>query len=165
MISAMLLLGSAVAGSPVAAYRCDGGGSAEPANIATAYDSYARHSVQLVRAAMQGDATALQPWVGADAGFTVFYGDVGKGPRTTGVQAAIEFFSELEATNFEWLSASSGPFSIDPCGKLVSAILLRKEHSDQAFDLKFEYMDGKLIKVVGSAASVVEGSLVEAVNG
>ena len=143
--------------SPVIEYQCGTPTQATSENVAKVNDAYMHHSVAIIEAAVRGDVGSLGKQIASNAQFSVFHGDVGVGPRTVGVPAALKFFTELAPERFQILTASAGPFSMDPCGTVSSRILLSKGEPNESYLLIFKYENGLLIDVTGSATSIIDG--------
>jgi len=143
--------------SPVIDFRCGETDQVGEGNVASVYNAYLRHSVVLIGLALKGDAATLAKAISPNARFATFHGDVGSGPRTTGPEAAVEFFKELEPTSYQTLSASAGPFSTAACGPIKVEVLLLRDGSNAAA-LVFRYEGGVLRDVTGSSTTTERGT-------
>ena len=157
-MNAMIIaaIASASFQSPVLDFRCGKYDQVSEGNVASIHNAYLKHSVELIGLALKGDAATFGKAISPNARFMAFYGDVGLGPRTTGPEAAVEFFKELEPTSFQTLTASAGPFSTAPCGTSTVEVLLLRDDSN-GIALNFSYKDGVLLGVSGNATTVEQG--------
>ena len=159
MILSTALSATALVASPISAFNCAGNEPVSRAGIVEAYSAYFENSLAIVIAALNGDQSALENLVAPEANFTVFHGDVGIGPRSTGPTAAEEFFSDLAPTEFEFREASSGPFAVNPCEHIETEVVLRTNADPEVSVVKFAYDRGILTGVNGYAATVKRGLL------
>jgi hypothetical protein len=150
------------AGSPadaVDAYRCGAQDRPANVNVGEASRAYAERSVALVMAAQAGDTDVLGKMVAPGATFTVFHGDVGIGPRSKGVGAAIEFTRQVAPTHYSVNAGSAGPVSVDPCGRTTVEMTMRSKQAGKATVARFTYDHGQLMEVTGSSVDVIEGDI------
>ena len=94
--------------------------------------------------------------VAPTATFSVFQGDVGVGPRSSGPQAAIEFAKQISPTSYQF-QVGSGPFTMDPCGETSAEIILTGKNPNKAVIATFKYVKGILVGVESSHVYLTRG--------
>jgi hypothetical protein len=162
-IGAVLAAASGASGTsphpdPVSSFQCTLGGSASIKNVKVVADAYGWRSVTIMEAALAGDASRLSKMVDPKAKFTLFQGDVGNGPRSSGPEAAIEFARLVKPVRYQF-ATGSGPFSTDPCGAESIDVTLDEQHPGTAAIATFKYEHGLLVVVTAGDVDVVRGDL------
>jgi hypothetical protein len=141
----------------VSAFHCQTPQQVTRANVREVYAAHGTRSVVIVRTALAGDAARLSQMVAPDAKFTVFEGDVGIGPRSAGVEAAIAFARQIAPQGYRFSAGSAGPVAMDPCDTAIADLTLIGERPGEAVIARFTYRDGFLIGVEGSRVELVGG--------
>lgn len=159
-----LLLGLLVAVAPVASradevadFHCKAPKSGASANVGEVYAAYGERSVAIVKAGLAGDAAQLREMVAPTAKFTLFQGDVGIGPRSSGAEAAIAFVKQVAPRNYEFSAGSRGPFSMAPCGSVTAELTLMGDKANEAVIARFKYERGILQEVQASGVVMEAG--------
>lgn len=119
--------------------------------------AYNNRSVAIMRSALAGDSERLSEMISPNSTFTLFQGDVGVGPRSTGPLAAIEFAKQIAPRHFQFSASSAGPLEMNPCGLATAELTFTSEHSDDAVIAEFKYEDGFLTGVRASRVALVRG--------
>lgn len=140
---------------PVSSFHCDANGGVSTKNVKVVADAYGWRSVSIIEAALAGDIGRLAKMVAGDAHFTLFQGDVGNGPGSTGPRAAIEFVRMVRPVRFQF-ATGSGPFSTDACSTSVDVTLDQRDPPTAAL-ATFKYRHGMLVDVTASEVDVLQG--------
>jgi hypothetical protein len=143
----------------VAAFHCGTPQHAGLANVRDVHTAYGLRSVAIVRSALAADAAALSVSVAPTAAVSVFEGDVGVGPRSKGVAAAIEFAHQISPRSYRFSAGSPGPFSMDPCGSASAELTFIGDKPNEAVVATFKYQDGLLADVQASRIELISGDL------
>ena len=159
----ILAVATPVAGDTgnVERFRCGTANTAARENVQDVNDAYAWRSVNIIRASLADDRGRLARMVSPSAEFTVYVGDVGTGPRSKGVDAAVAFGKQVRPRRFEFSGSSAGPFVMNPCGKVIAELTFTAERPDEATIMTFEYFRGILINASGRKAKVVRGQFAQ----
>ena len=157
-LSAVLCVAAAPASKPdaVDSFHCDSGQKIDRANVASVNAAYGSRSATIVERALAGDLKQLARMVSPTAKFTLFQGDVGVGPKTTGAEAAVAFAKQLTPTSYQF-SVGPGPFSMDPCGEASADLVLGGNKPDDVVYAEFKYLNGILVEVEGSQLHLTRG--------
>ena len=121
-------------------------------------ETYSRRSVQIIDLALRGDVKGLAPFVSPSATFAVWEGDLGLG-RKVGVDGAVEFATEMGATNYRYVVASAGPSSSHVCDRQKVTVWFYGLGEPRAYVATFTYLRGRLVDAVASAGSLSEGKV------
>ena len=140
----------------VDSFHCFSGQKVDRANVASVNAAYGSRSATIVERALAGDASQLTRMVSPTATFTLFQGDVGVGPKSTGAQAAMAFAKQLAPTSYQF-SVGPGPFSMDPCGEASADLVLGGNKPDEVVYAEFKYLNGILAEVEGSQLHLTRG--------
>jgi hypothetical protein len=149
-------------GDTVERFRCGGEYRVGNVDVRDVNDTYAWRSVDIIRASLANDRVRLARMVAPTAEFTIYVGDVGTGPRSKGVDAAVGFGKQVSPTRFEFSGSSAGPFVMDPCGKVTAELTLMADRADEATIISFEYDKGVLVSASGRTAEIVRGQFTSA---
>lgn len=137
-------------------YHCNSGARVELSDVASVNAAYGSRSATIVERALAGNVSQLTQIVSPAATFTVFQGDAGVGPRSTGAEAAVAFAKQVNPTSYEF-SVASGPFSMDPCREVSIDLVLKGNKSGEVVFATFKYLHGLLVEVEGSQLFVTRG--------
>jgi hypothetical protein len=163
-VAVFLALGAAVALSlpagqmpPSFPYDCRSGRSGLWVNVGEARAAYGRRSVEVIEAALAGDASRLAAIVDPRTQFSYVRGDAGFSTIKRGAEAAIEFVSHARPVAYEFATEFPGPISREPCGPATARLLVKSAGDGRAYDLTFRYVDGILMEVTGAEVILSEG--------
>lgn len=147
---------ASIVNDAVDSFHCDSGQKVDQANVASVNAAYGSRSATIVERALAADASQLAKMVSPTATFTLFQGDVGVGPRSTGAQAAIAFAQQLTPTSYHF-SVGPGPFSMDPCDEASADLVLEGNKPGEVVYAEFKYLNGVLIEVEASQLHLTRG--------
>lgn len=152
-------LGSPLMGNDgVSAFRCKTSEQVSSVNVGDAYAAYASQSIIIMKNALEGNVAHLTRIVAPAAKFTLFAGDFGIGPRSSGSAAALEYAKQIAPRSYSFSAGSSGPFSMQPCGEIAVEGTLIGEKPAEAVIASFRYRDGLLVEVQSSRVSLITGA-------
>ena len=121
---------------------------------------YATRTVSIVRAALKGDTEALAGLVAPNAAFSVWRGDDGFGSRQSGVPGVLELVRVLKPVRFQVASDLPGPIALRPLKcEWTTTIVFRTESADEGAAMKFEFVDGLLVRATGRVVVLTEGDV------
>lgn len=161
LLSAAILatLGSPKPGDDhVSAFRCRTPEQVSSVNVGDAYVAYASQSIIIMKNALEGNAAHLTRLVEPAAKFTLFAGDVGIGPRSSGAAAALEYAKQIAPRSYSFPAEASGPFLMQPCGEITVEGTLLGESPTEAVIASFRYRDGLLVEIESNRVSLITGA-------
>ena len=125
------------------------------------HDAFSAHSVKIMELAAKKDANTLNGLISEDADWRLGAGDVGL-PMGDGVEGALKSADWINPTRYQHFGWDYMDSEKDPCGKVtvdVAFISDRKDSTAMIVNMKFEYLEGQLMKAHGWARSLNEGDL------
>ena len=165
LVLAMLLAASQPAQEPsVDDFHCRTAKAVASESIVAVYVAYQLRSIEIIEAGMRADADRLKRQVDPHAKSMLIQGDVGIGPRSDGPAGVIELAALIRPKSYQYVSASPGPFSLNPCGEIAVELLFTPSdatspQSSQATQMTFKFRGGLLVEATGSGTSIVRGNL------
>lgn len=138
-------------------FQCRTAQQVSTANIRDVYEAYGYRSAAIIKVAQGENATRLAEMVAPTAKFTVFQGDVGIGPRSSGPEAAVDFAKQIAPSSYQFSVGSSGPFVVNPCSAAIVELTLKRQQSDKVVIATFKYREGLLVEVKASQVDLVFG--------
>jgi hypothetical protein len=135
----------------------------EPDSSALDVDTfYAKRAVSIVDAGSKGDRDVLQTLVAPTASYEIWRGDATIASRRRGAAGVVEMAAALRANRFQFVIPMPGPVTISPtpheCAWSTS-VLFRGGQPSEGVLLRFDFVDGKLVRGTGKTVSISEGDV------
>ena len=162
LVAPVALMIAAPSFSAVAAAPCPGvvEGKSSPTDVE---QFYAERAVDIVKAAAANDGATLGKLVAPAFTFELWQGDNALG-RKTGVAGAIEMVGFIKPVAAQSAIPVSGPVWIasapeqGPKCARNATLLLRTDQTDRAYEIRFDFAEGRLSRAHGHQAVVVEST-------